>query len=89
MITPHMIVQHVILHCMLFLYIKYKMLLFMMLREEVIEYYSQLSAEASRREQKALWRIRRAKLDLKRTEFLLQEDRNLAAEMEKIKSDPV
>ncbi|XP_045164903.2 gamma-tubulin complex component 6-like [Mercenaria mercenaria] len=57
-------------------------------REEVIAYYSQLSEEAARREQKALWRVRRARLDIKRTEFLIQEQRQLAAEMEKFKSDP-
>ncbi|KAL4226032.1 Gamma-tubulin complex component 6 [Mactra antiquata] len=56
-------------------------------REEVIAYYSQLSEEAARREQKALWRIRRAKLDIARTEFLLREERLMAANMEKYKAD--
>ena len=58
-------------------------------REEVIAYYSQLTEEAARREQKALWRVQRGRLDLARTEFLLQQERQWAADLEKAKQDPV
>lgn len=58
-------------------------------REEVIAYYSQLTEEAARREQKALWRVRRGRLDLARSDFLLQQERQWAADMEKAKNDPV
>ena len=58
-------------------------------REEVIAYYSQLTEEAARREQKALWRVQRGRLDLARTEFLLQQERQWAADLERAKKDPV
>jgi len=55
----------------------------------VIAYYSVLSEEAARREQKALWRVRRARLDGARTNFLVKEQEDLALEMEKYRNDPV
>ena len=58
-------------------------------REEVIAYYSQLTEEAAHREQKALWRVRRGRLDLERSEFLLQQERQWAADLERAKTDPV
>ncbi|KAK6180241.1 hypothetical protein SNE40_012430 [Patella caerulea] len=42
-------------------------------RQEVIAHYAELSEEATRREQKALWKVRRARLDLKRTQFLIDD----------------
>ncbi|XP_041460037.1 gamma-tubulin complex component 6-like isoform X1 [Lytechinus variegatus] len=39
-------------------------------REEVIQFYSELAKEATMREQRALWRIRRRQLDQQRIEFL-------------------
>ena len=58
-------------------------------REEVIAYYSQLTEEAAHREQKALWRVRRGRLELERSEFLLQQERQWAADLERAKQDPV
>ena len=58
-------------------------------REEVIAYYGQMSEDAARREQKALWRVRRAKLDTKRTTFLLAQDKQWMEEMEKYEQDSV
>ncbi|WAR25208.1 GCP6-like protein [Mya arenaria] len=57
-------------------------------REEIIAHYSVLSEEAAHREQKALWRVRRARLDIVRTAFLQQEEEALADEMEKYRHDP-
>ena len=54
-------------------------------REELIEYYAKLSAEATLREQKALWKVRRGQLDAARREFLLKENAQLAAELEEVK----
>ena len=51
-------------------------------REEIVEYYGKLTEEATFREQKALWRVRRAKLDLNRTEFLRQDDTYWSNQME-------
>ena len=58
-------------------------------REDLIAYYGKLSAEAAQREQKALWRVRRAKLEIARNEFFIQQERKLAADMDRAKSDPV
>ena len=50
-------------------------------REEVIEYYSKLSAEAAKREQRALWRIRRHRHDQQRIELILAEEDSLRQAM--------
>ncbi|XP_052265860.1 gamma-tubulin complex component 6-like isoform X2 [Dreissena polymorpha] len=57
-------------------------------REELVRQYSQLSEDAARREQKALWRVRRSRLDRERTDFLLEQDAMWAQEMEKYRLDP-
>lgn len=51
-------------------------------REEIEEYYSKLTEEAAFREQKALWRVRRAKLDLDRINFLQQDTTHWSSQME-------
>lgn len=51
-------------------------------REEIEEYYSKLTEEAAFREQKALWRVRRAKLDLDRINFLQHDNTHWSTEME-------
>ncbi|KAL5014919.1 hypothetical protein ScPMuIL_009189 [Solemya velum] len=50
-------------------------------REEVIQYYEKLSEAAAFREQKALWKVRRAKLDIARIDFLSKEETKLGMEM--------
>ncbi|VDI62651.1 gamma-tubulin complex component 6, partial [Mytilus galloprovincialis] len=51
-------------------------------KEEIEEYYSKLTEEAAFREQKALWRVRRAKLDLDRINFLQQDTTHWSSQME-------
>ena len=46
-----------------------------------MEQYAKLSAEASLREQKALWQVRRRKLHMQRIEFLEGEERQLQQEL--------
>ncbi|XP_077870615.1 LOW QUALITY PROTEIN: gamma-tubulin complex component 6-like [Saccoglossus kowalevskii] len=51
-------------------------------REEIIEYYNELSAEAAIRELRALWKIRRHQLDDARIEFMRQNEINLKQALE-------
>ncbi|NP_001102218.2 gamma-tubulin complex component 6 [Rattus norvegicus] len=44
-------------------------------RQALVDHYSKLSAEAARREQKALWRIRRHRLESARLRFLLEDQK--------------
>ncbi|XP_051016141.1 gamma-tubulin complex component 6 isoform X2 [Acomys russatus] len=44
-------------------------------RQALVDHYSKLSAEAARREQKALWRIQRHRLDNARLRFLLEDEK--------------
>ncbi|XP_038667388.1 gamma-tubulin complex component 6 isoform X2 [Scyliorhinus canicula] len=53
-------------------------------RQELIEHYSNLSEEAARREQRALWKIQRHKLETARTDFLRNDKRKLQALLEKL-----
>ncbi|XP_019618459.1 PREDICTED: gamma-tubulin complex component 6-like [Branchiostoma belcheri] len=46
-------------------------------REQVVEYYAKLGEEAAKREQRALWKIRRHRLDQERLNFLLKEEERL------------
>lgn len=46
-----------------------------------MDYYEKLSEEATAREQKALWRVRRRQLDVERMSFLQQEEALLAEEL--------
>lgn len=52
------------------------------IRDELIAYYTHLGEEASKREQKALWKIRRARLETARTELLMQDAARWQVEME-------
>ncbi|KAI8517690.1 Gamma-tubulin complex component 6 [Branchiostoma belcheri] len=45
--------------------------------EQVVEYYAKLGEEAAKREQRALWKIRRHRLDQERLNFLLKEEERL------------
>ncbi|XP_062928683.1 gamma-tubulin complex component 6 isoform X1 [Mobula hypostoma] len=53
-------------------------------RQQLIEHYSNLSEEAARREQKALWKIQRHKLESARIDFLLNDQKKLQALLEKL-----
>ena len=46
-----------------------------------MEHYAQLTAEASYREQRALWKVARHRLDARRIEFLAQEEDMLDEEL--------
>lgn len=47
------------------------------LRQALVERYSSLSAEAARREQRALWRIERHRLANARLRFLSEDQKHL------------
>ncbi|XP_068959046.1 gamma-tubulin complex component 6 isoform X2 [Petaurus breviceps papuanus] len=46
-------------------------------RQDLIEHYSKLSEEAARREQRALWRIQRHRLETARLSFLLEDQKRM------------
>ncbi|KAL4678512.1 hypothetical protein H8957_017603, partial [Semnopithecus entellus] len=46
-------------------------------RQALVDHYSKLSAEAARREQKALWRIQRHRLESARLRFLLEDEKHV------------
>ncbi|XP_052016596.1 gamma-tubulin complex component 6 isoform X2 [Apodemus sylvaticus] len=46
-------------------------------RQALVDHYSKLSAEAARREQKALWRIQRHRLESARLRFLLEDQKHI------------
>lgn len=46
-------------------------------RQALVDHYSKLSAEAARREQKALWRVQRHRLESARLHFLLEDEKRL------------
>ncbi|XP_051045553.1 gamma-tubulin complex component 6 isoform X2 [Phodopus roborovskii] len=46
-------------------------------RQALVDHYSKLSAEAARREQKALWRIQRHRLESARLRFLLEDQERI------------
>nr|XP_033815075.1 gamma-tubulin complex component 6 isoform X2 [Geotrypetes seraphini] len=51
-------------------------------RQEMIEHYSKLSEEAARKEQKALWKIQRHKLETARINFLMADEKHIQALLE-------
>ncbi|XP_075065008.1 gamma-tubulin complex component 6 [Mixophyes fleayi] len=55
-------------------------------RQELIEHYSQLSEEATRKEQRALWKLERHKLETARLKFLLDDEKHI---QELVKQFPV
>lgn len=55
-------------------------------REELIEHYSKLSEEATRKEQKALWKIQRHKLETARLKFFWDDEKHI---QELLKQNPV
>lgn len=46
-------------------------------RQALVDHYSKLSAEAARREQKALWKVRRHRLASARLRFLLEDEKRI------------
>uniref|UniRef100_A0A672UWT8 Gamma-tubulin complex component 6 n=1 Tax=Strigops habroptila TaxID=2489341 RepID=A0A672UWT8_STRHB len=46
-------------------------------RQELIDHYSRLSDDAARREQRALWKIQRHKLETARLKFLLEDQKRI------------
>lgn len=46
-------------------------------RQALVDHYSKLSAEAARREQKALWKIQRHRLASARARFLLEDQEHI------------
>ncbi|XP_074128103.1 gamma-tubulin complex component 6 isoform X2 [Sminthopsis crassicaudata] len=46
-------------------------------RQDLIDHYSKLSEEAARREQRALWKIRRHKLETARLSFFLEDQKRI------------
>ncbi|XP_048477406.1 gamma-tubulin complex component 6, partial [Rhincodon typus] len=53
-------------------------------RQQLIEHYSNLSEEAAKREQRALWKIQRHKLETARTDFFRNDQKKLQALLEKL-----
>ncbi|CAI9737860.1 gamma-tubulin complex component 6-like [Octopus vulgaris] len=56
------------------------------IKEKIKRHYADLSEQAALREEKALWNVRRARLNDQRTEFLKAEERKWKAIMEEWKS---
>nr|XP_006122684.1 gamma-tubulin complex component 6 [Pelodiscus sinensis] len=52
-------------------------------RQELIDHYSKLSDDAARREQRALWKIQRHKLETSRLNFLLEDQKRIEEMLEK------
>uniref|UniRef100_U3I5Z5 Gamma-tubulin complex component 6 n=1 Tax=Anas platyrhynchos platyrhynchos TaxID=8840 RepID=U3I5Z5_ANAPP len=53
-------------------------------RQELIDHYSKLSDDAARREQRALWKIQRHKLETARIKFLLEDQKRIEEMLEKL-----
>ncbi|XP_062438952.1 gamma-tubulin complex component 6 isoform X3 [Rhea pennata] len=53
-------------------------------RQELIDHYSKLSDDAARREQRALWKIQRHKLETARLNFLLEDQKRIEEMLEKL-----
>lgn len=52
-------------------------------RQELIDHYSKLSDDAARREQRALWKMQRHKLETARLKFLLEDQKRIEVSSEK------
>ncbi|XP_007502809.1 gamma-tubulin complex component 6 [Monodelphis domestica] len=53
-------------------------------RQDLIDHYSKLSEEAARREQRALWKIQRHKLETARLNFLLEDQKHIQEMLQNI-----
>ncbi|XP_060100777.1 gamma-tubulin complex component 6 [Heteronotia binoei] len=53
-------------------------------RQELIDHYSKLSEDATRREKRALWKIQRNKLETARLSFLLEDQKRIEDMLEKL-----
>ncbi|XP_070455319.1 gamma-tubulin complex component 6 isoform X1 [Equus przewalskii] len=56
-------------------------------RQALVDHYSKLSAEAARREQKALWRIQRHRLAGARLRFLLEDQKRIQGMLEDLSEE--
>jgi len=59
-------------------------LFLLLLWQELIDHYSKLSDDAARREQRALWKIQRHKLETARLKFLFEDQKRIEVFSEKI-----
>ncbi|XP_006976200.3 gamma-tubulin complex component 6 [Peromyscus maniculatus bairdii] len=57
-------------------------------RQALVDHYSKLSAEAARREQKALWRIQRHRLESARLRFLLEDQKSIQEMLRDMEAHP-
>ncbi|CAI9165718.1 unnamed protein product [Rangifer tarandus platyrhynchus] len=53
-------------------------------RQALVDHYSKLSAEAARREQKALWKVRRHRLASARLRFFLEDEKRVQGMLEAV-----
>lgn len=53
-------------------------------RQALVDHYSKLSAEAARREQRALWKVRRHRLASARLRFLLEDEKRIQGMLEAV-----
>ncbi|KAM6425644.1 gamma-tubulin complex component 6 [Rhynochetos jubatus] len=53
-------------------------------RQELIDHYSKLSDDAARREQRALWKMQRHRLETARLTFLLEDQKRIEEMLEKL-----
>ncbi|XP_054845343.1 gamma-tubulin complex component 6 [Eublepharis macularius] len=53
-------------------------------RQELIDHYSKLSEDATRREKRALWKTQRHKLETARLTFLLEDQKHIEGMLEKL-----
>ncbi|XP_055415392.1 gamma-tubulin complex component 6 [Bubalus kerabau] len=53
-------------------------------RQALVDHYSKLSAEAARREQRALWKVRRHRLASARLRFLLEDETHIQGMLEAV-----
>ncbi|XP_074083307.1 gamma-tubulin complex component 6 [Macrotis lagotis] len=56
-------------------------------RQDLIDHYSTLSEEAARREQRALWKIRRHKLETARLNFLLEDQKRIQEMLQNVSEE--
>ena len=62
-------------------------LAFFIFRERIVKHYADLSEQATLKEERAIWHIRRSRLDAVRMEFLLEDEKKWKAEMEEWKKN--
>lgn len=58
-----------------------KMVIYISFREELVEEYAMMTAQAAARERRALWKVARYRLETRRLEFLTQDESKWQAEL--------